>query len=296
MITMEPYKGRETVATMYRVKNEARWIRRSLERTFLVASRVVIFDDGSTDNTAIECKMAVGETATTEQQPWGWIAKGMGAEGERELHFLSSPFTQNVRAKERVNEVRDKNILWAYIKSTIDCQHFLCLDGDEFLTKAAVRNFNVGINLLESTYDALEIPVLYLWNAEDQIRVDGVYGRAGDGLPQLRFPRLFTIKRMSEDGLFNMHFESRADTAAGFHCGSVPMVGFTPNGKSAVVGLFKFMIGHWGYIDKDLRSKKFEFYTTLDPESQSEGGYVHIIEKQNYYCQGAVRFGQWSDV
>ena len=45
---------RDQTVCMMRVKNEARWIRRSLERTFEVCKFVVIWDDKSTDNTEDE--------------------------------------------------------------------------------------------------------------------------------------------------------------------------------------------------------------------------------------------------
>lgn len=292
---IEPYIGRDQIAAMYRIKNEGRWIQRSLRRTFAVASKVVIFDDGSTDNTEAECGFALN-AALTDKSPWGWIARGVSDYDKAEIHYIQSPFATTIRPKERVNEVRDKNILWSYCKSVIECHHFLCIDGDEYLSRAAIRNFKVGVDMLEATYDYLDVPVVYLWDKENRIRVDGVYGRAGDGLPQLRFPRLFTIKRMTELELFKHHFEMNTQWGAGFHCGSVPLAGFSPQGKPGIRGLFKHPIVHLGYIDKALRDWKFDFYTTLDPNNQQEGGYVHIIEKPNYYCPGPTRFGQWEDV
>ena len=41
---------------MYRVKNEERWIQKSLESISDLCSKIVILDDGSTDNTVEVCQ------------------------------------------------------------------------------------------------------------------------------------------------------------------------------------------------------------------------------------------------
>ena len=38
------------IVAMYRVKNEERWIKKSLESIFELCSKIVVLDDGSTDD------------------------------------------------------------------------------------------------------------------------------------------------------------------------------------------------------------------------------------------------------
>lgn len=44
------------IVAMYRVKNEGRWIQKSLESISDLCSKIVILDDGSTDDTVEICK------------------------------------------------------------------------------------------------------------------------------------------------------------------------------------------------------------------------------------------------
>lgn len=307
--------NRDDVAMMARVKNEERWISRCLERTWSVAKTAVIWDDGSVDRTETLCAVSampdmakLAEDAgnlwvpldCVEPMPFGWIARGNGPEGVRELHFLRTPFAKFVRPKQRINEIRDKNMLWYYLKASVAFKHVLCLDGDEMLSQEAIRDFPSAIQMLETRFDILNIPVIYYWDSEDRIRVDGIYSNGGDGLPQLRFPRLFTIARVSDDRLFNMCFQWFG-TKGGFHCGSIPRQEFrtdngTPEGSDPSTGLFRAPIVHFGYIDDPLRRRKFEFYNTIDPNNEFEGGYRHIIGEPNCHAPGPVQLRDWSDL
>jgi glycosyltransferase involved in cell wall biosynthesis len=297
---------RANVAAMLRIKNESRWIRRSLERIFMVAKYVVILDDGSTDNTETECKLAVSKNLTAlstggdhktivgdwsiQLTAWGFIARGTVNEGETELHFLNSPFTNAVRPKERVNEIRDKRVLWAYAKCAVPATHWLCFDGDEMPSLDFVRNFPTAYAKLENEVDILHFPFVYLWDSEDMQRVDGIYGSRSDGMKTLNFPRYFTIKRCNEQAIFDMTFAWEG-TKGGFHCGSIPREKF-PYKKW---GEFRHPIVHFGYLDDPLRQRKYVFYNQIDPGNKAEGEYKHIIGQPNVHAPGPVRLEPWRD-
>lgn len=287
---------RDKTAMMSRVKNEGRWIKRCLDRTFQLCESVVIWDDGSTDNTYDACLSSLGQIESISDNGWGVVAKGVVDGESRILHFINSPFREVVREAQRVNEIRDKNMLWYFVKSKIAFRHVLCLDGDEMPTQELIRKWPEAIAMLENgSADILDIPFVYLWDAENMARVDGIYGKASDGCPKLRFPRLFTIDRLSEIDLFDSKF-AWFGTKGGFHCGSIPREGFRPGGKAPVTKLFKASILHFGYIDNDLRHRKFEFYNRIDPNNEFEGGYKHIIGLPNKHAPGPVKLEAWQDV
>lgn len=291
---------RESVVTQMRIRDESRFIAKSLARTYQIAQTVVIFDDNSTDQTENCCIAAtVGmelfpEVAAQYTGQMLWILDTntiKGYRGERRiLHYIRSPFANCVRPKHRIDETRDKFVLWKYLTSSIEFEICICLDGDEVLSRAAIRHFDTAIEMLNKS-DILEVPVLYLWDSEDRIRVDGCYGRLDDSYPIARHPRIFTIKRLSEEQLFMTNFKTSMHGAS-FHCGSVPQEGWNRIPTRAV---FPHPIVHFGYIDRALRERKYEFYHSLDGANEREGNYAHIIEKQNHLCPGPPRFETWTD-
>lgn len=282
---------RDNVAAMLRIKNEGRWIRRCLERIFMVAKTIVILDDGSTDNTETEANEALGRARAGELKAWGWVRQGMNDAGlVSEMHYLKSPFTDVVRPKERVSEIRDKRVLWYYAKAAVPATHWLCFDGDEMPSLDFVRNFPKAYAMVENGCDILHFPFIYLWDSEDMQRVDGIYGMGGGGMKILHFPRYFTIKRCDEQAIFDMTFAWEG-TKGGFHCGSIPREKF-PYQKW---DNFNHPIVHFGYIDDPLRHRKYQFYNLIDPGNQVEGEYRHIIGQPNVHAPGPVRLEPWRD-
>jgi len=276
-----------------RIKNEERWIRRSLERTWKVCQTVVIFDDGSEDKTQEEAYASFTVNHTLHTRSGVRIFQGESERGPCELHYIHSPFTQAVRPKERVNENRDKNILNSYCKSTIDYDYVLCLDGDEMLSNSAVRQFPDVWNFLDNHCDIVVLTFVYLWDAENLRRVDGIYGPPS-GISQLRFPRVYTIKRLEEYDLFNLSFAWGGARGGGFHCGSIPTQNFTTSlgGASKTIDA---PVVHFGYIDNPLRQRKYVWYNTIDPGNEHEGCYRHIIGEADQWAPGPVELQPWED-
>lgn len=287
--------AREDWACMMRCRQEERWIRRSLERTFEVCKTVIILDDGSeNDHMWHEAARTIFPT---------FVHRGGGVEimsstvnGQaRSLHYIESPFRPAVREKEAVSEIRDKNFLWSYAKSRVNFRHMLCLDGDEMLSREALRVWpHIERRLNEDVDDIITIPFIYVWDAANQRRVDGLYGDGPDGIAKLRFPRIFTIDRVPQDALFDMRF-SWQGTKGGFHCGSIPRENFVTTTGAWKGGVVNAPVVHFGYIDDPLRQKKFVFYNTIDPGNQFEGEYKHIIGQPDQHAPGPVQLVSWED-
>jgi len=296
--------SRDRTVCMMRIKNEARWIGRNLERTWQVASKIVLWDDGSTDGTekvAVESLGAPGRRVDSYGINGGFIARTTLPWGPAELHWLDSPYTGMVRPKMRANELRDKNCLWWYVKSAIDFDYVLCLDGDEVLSKKALAAFGeMWVWLASGTCDWITLPFIYLWNDEGLRRVDGLYGDRtnptdppNDGSPKLRFPRFFSIRRLDEQQLYDTRF-NWLGSRGGIHCGSIPQEGFLPIKPVQLHAPAAYVL-HYGYLDPEMRVAKYQFYNTVDPNNQFEGFYEHIIEKPNQHCPGPTQLVPFAD-
>jgi len=189
----------------------------------------------------------------------------------------------------------DKVILWRFVKATVDFDYILCLDGDEILTLAAIRNWSSAIEQMRSGIDILHIPFLYAWDAEDRRRVDGIYGDIpGSSFAKLNFPRLFTILRLNEHSLYNSTFQWHG-TQWSLHGGSVPRQNFRPLGAEPTSGNAHLPVLHLGYVSEELRQRKFIFYNAQDPANDAEGRYEHIVGRSDIHAPGPLEFVSWSD-
>jgi len=304
---------REKTACMMRIRDEERWIFRSLHRTWQVAQRIVLLDDGSSDWTVAEaiqacldCDEQTARQLDRAHQLESPLVVRKVVEGllENELHIIRSPFRPEVRLRQGVSEIRDKNLLWEYCKSRVAFRHMLCLDGDEVLSRNFIINWEKAVAALEAGVDKMQVPFVYFWNSDEQIRVDGIYGNLADNLPRLRFPRIFTIDRLTDDRLFDCRFAWEG-TKGGFHCGSVPMENFRPLRKDeqtgamteqeSVTATYGCVILHYGYRDEADRQRKFEFYRRIDPGNKFEGEYLHIIGQPNQHAPGPVMLIPWKE-
>jgi len=130
---------------LLRVKNEARWIERSIRSIQPICESILVMDDHSTDGTPEICSAIPG------------------------VRVFHSPF-------EGLNECRDKN--WLLERFADVCKGdawVLMIDGDEVLHSSGVEILRAACDRTDC--DVFSLRVLYLWNSEAAVRTDGVYGR-----------------------------------------------------------------------------------------------------------------------
>jgi glycosyltransferase involved in cell wall biosynthesis len=232
---------------MMRIKNEERWIASVIEAQLPLVESLLILDDNSTDSTREICR------------------------SYDKVTLFESPF-------EGINESRDKEWLLdkAYDAIPEEDQHYtngnaespwfaVCFDGDEQLVVDDIPLIREAVQ--RPGIHALSLRILYLWDSPRQWRVDGVYGNFRRPSIFRLMNRAFRYKRTPWGG------------GANFHCSSIPQElihhSQNPNARCEARLL------HWGYFDRDLRLKKFEFYSRVDPNNEAEGKYLHV-------CQGDI--------
>jgi len=221
---------------LLRVKNEARWIERSLASIAPICRRTIVLDDHSTDDTA-------------------GLAAGCGAE------VIGSPFAE-------LNESRDKDFLLQRAYAIAEPNEWaLMIDGDEALVRgdADVLAEETATGAL-----ALSLRVLYLWGSEDQVRVDGVYGR---------FNRASAFRLIP-----GLEFGATG-RGPNFHCGNVPWFYHQRARRSAARLL------HYGYMFCGDRLRKYDWYNELDPGNANEDFYKHMVVGDIFPADSVFRHG-----
>ena len=144
------------IVAMYRIRNEARWIEKSLEQTSKICQEIVILDDCSTDNTVEICKK----------------------------------FSNVVEIHERkkqlpLDEVRDRNIIWKMaMKRNPD--FILDLDGDEIFAPNSKETLFTEIIDLYPKDMVFSFQLLDMYDKPNQYRVDGDF----DNKIQIRLMRI----------------------------------------------------------------------------------------------------------
>ena len=134
------------IVAMYRVKNEEKWIEKSIKSVLDVCSVIVVLDDGSTDNTLEICKSfdKVIETKHQSDIP--------------------------------LDESRDRNIILKMaLKQNPD--YIFTIDGDEVLPLKMSDVFLEELTILHPEIDVFEFQILYMWDKPEQFRYDGIYSR-----------------------------------------------------------------------------------------------------------------------
>ena len=227
---------------LLRIKNESRWIERVIRSIQPVCERILIFDDHSTDTTPEICEAL--EKVTVIRSPFS------GIDESRDKQFLLEEAYKLIPHTER-------HLTWG----NPTCPYWaLAIDGDEELVAADHAALRTA---MQPDVHAISLRILYLWDGAQQIRVDGVYR-------DFRRPSLFRM--MNKDFRYR---KTPFGNGANFHCSSIPqeLLHHThdPRSKSQARLL------HWGYIDRELRLKKYEFYRGLDPNNSAEDGYRHMV-------------------
>ena len=132
------------IVAMYRIKNEERWIEKSINSILDICSEIVILDDGSIDNTLEICQS----------------------------------FDQVVDISHQSNlpldQVRDKNKL---LKMALkrNPEYILSLDGDEVLAPYSKEILLEELNVLYPENSVFQFQVLYMWDVPDKFRCDGFF-------------------------------------------------------------------------------------------------------------------------
>src|SRR5271154_313904 len=226
------------LAAMLRVRNESRWIGRVLRSLTPLCANTYVLDDGSTDNTVSICQsipnVTVYETPFKDSDTWD------------HGHPL-------------IDETRDKDWLLAKIMSDSKPDWVLQIDGDEELEPAGVAQILESIN--GGLYSAFSLNVVYLWNNEHTMRVDGLY-------QHITRQSLFSTK--GSDLKFKPTIHGKG-TTTNLHCTNVPA------DRSHSFAECPARLIHYGYIDRAMRLKKYNFYLTVDPDNELEDRYRHIV-------------------
>ncbi len=207
---------------MMRVKDEARWIRRSVKSILPICDQVFVLDDHSSDGTPDICASLPGVTVIPSQSSI-------------------------------LDECSDKNHLLNIVR-TFNPEYVICIDGDEVLVGA--DKLLEAMRGTDATSISMRIP--YLWDREDQIRMDGVYGE---------------YRRHSAFRPRNFVYVS--DTPGGFHCGNVP--------RRAMLHAITIdtRLLHFGYLHAEDRARKYAWYSAQDPCNIVEDCYRHIAAGLN---------------
>lgn len=166
----------------------------------------------------------------------------------KRVMVFESPF-------EGLQETRDKNWLLEQIERIARPDDWiLALDGDEELAPGA-REEILRLVSQPSGIDAYRFQVLYLWDRPDQIRVDRWYA-------DFRRASLFRLRPGARFGSSN---------GGGFHCGN------TAGARS--VGNCDVKLLHWGYMNREDRIRKYEWYNAPDkqPIPMLEDNYKHMV-------------------
>lgn len=240
-------RERHQFVAMLRVKNEERWIAEVLESIRPLCSRIFIMDDHSFDNTV-----------------------DIAQRFEPQVTILPSPFTG-------LNESRDKNWLYDQIMVRCEPEWILCIDGDEVLEKR-------GPEIIRKTCEfqfvrqAYSLQIAFMWNERNLVRVDRIYGdfwRPSLFRPFIPDPNKPDDMKLAEEFRFKStpfgrHVNSDQPN---LHCSSVPQRRI--HGR----GLMPVRLKHYGYMWREDRVRKLDYYTSIDWKNQAEDSYRHM-------CQG----------
>lgn len=175
-----------TIIAMLRLKNEERWIKKTLETLSEICNGMVIVDDGSIDNTVKICET---------------FPKVVEIHKQANLPY---------------DEVRDKNtLLKMALKQNSD--YLLFIDGDEVIHPKLKNILFEELSILYPESDVFEFQSLFVWDRPNQYRYDGMYSNVWQR-------RLFRLKNQPKDLKYegtpfpkNLHSPHIPQKTVGFH-------------------------------------------------------------------------------
>jgi GT2 family glycosyltransferase/glycosyltransferase involved in cell wall biosynthesis len=230
-----------------RVRNEAAHIGDVLSRALQLCDRAYVLDDHSTDATVEICQSFLDR-----------------------VEVFESPFAD-------LDEARDKNYLLGKIVEAAPAW-VLWIDGNEVLERSGPDTLRDAAARHPSAA-AFSLRIAYLWGSEDQVRVDGIFGR-------FRRPSFF---RLAGQPLQRLRFPSTG-SGPNLHCGNVPL-GLLGRRLNLNVRL-----KHYGYMTEGERWEKYQWYNRIDPNNRAEDRYRHLVATPGaYHAPGPVRLAPWSE-
>ena len=174
-----------------------------------------------------------------------------------------------------LDETRDKNFLLEKIIEH-NPEWVLWIDGDEVLEKTGPDKIKAAIARAPQAA-AWYMRIAYLWDDPMKVRTDGLFGN---------FRRL-SLFRLRDQNTAALKFRSTG-YGGNFHCGNIPD-GLTGEHRDLPVRL-----KHYGYLTKQQRRAKYEFYTHADPNNELEDNYRHLAEIRGArHAPGPPRFVPW---
>lgn len=179
---------------------------------------------------------------------------------------------------EGFDEARDKNYL---LRKVVEAnpEWVLWIDGDEVLELRGPDKLRDAADNALSGVAGFSLKVAYVWNDPQHVRVDGIFGR-------FKRPSLFRLKGQRVN---KIHFRETG-FGGNLHCGNVP------NGLSGVFRELDVRLKHYGYMSVDQRTRKHQFYTTIDPGNELEDNYRHLIEIPGArHAPGPPEIVPWSE-
>jgi len=221
---------------VYRVKNEEKFIEKSLRSVEDICSKIVVLDDGSTDDTVEICKSF--DKVIDVQQQFG----------------------------KTFDEARDRNRL---LKMTLkqNCDYLLFIDGDEIFMPNSKDLLFEELTVIYPHIDVFAFQFLLMWDKPNQYRYDGAR-------QNIWHKRLIRMKSQP----INLQYND-TDYPGNLHCRSIPHN--TIGAENYVRSNVKIL--HYGcYSEKD-RQAKFEWYNKMDPNSQEQDNYVHVISDKGRF-------------
>jgi len=173
------------IVAMYRIKNEERWIEKSLKMCSEVCQKIVILDDGSTDETLKICKKFPSVVDIHEQ---------------KNLLF---------------DETRDKNILLE-MAMKLKPDFLLCIDGDEIIMPNMKEILKEDLTILHPEASVYQMQALEVREKPNQIRInDKTTTGFFDGILRLKNqPNNLHFEEMKFPG--NAHCPKIPQNALGF--------------------------------------------------------------------------------
>jgi glycosyltransferase involved in cell wall biosynthesis len=210
------------IIAICRVYNGGKYLKKYLDQMSRLADKILILDDGSTDNSFSICKTYP----------------------KVEIEHISHTAHEGLMSNYLYNWAGKYNPNW-----------IICLDVDEVFVEKYEEDVK---KLCEGFIEGYSFPLLYLWDKENEYRVDGVYGN-------IKAIRLYRYQ------VGKTPFVRR--------CHSLPV----PESVNVIESSIPIL--HYGYLDKEERWRKYNYYLKLD-----DGNYNHIVS-ENIEVKRVEEFG-----